>query len=345
MACCSLALPLYHLVYTRQMNWAFALTLQVLQYALLVYGITYHKRDARRKALQWGLGLADQQPAKRIRHAPKRIADASGKVLKEILGSGRLYPRPGIVYTKPASSESDVMPNLQVLSAPGLEDVGIPRGPWCMHYKCFFELDDRPRKCVMLIDDVQEAYRSFFSDDYLNAQASVLDAARAGGTPVFWSYWSRMAPDDGGYCAIDEFMGPYGNDEFKGMNATYLKAPSDADLLEELKPRTVEEWKRVISSTNYDCFANKDETGKSIFKTQLDAMGVDTLVLTGCWTDACIIATCIRAVTEDFVVILPEEAVFSATPSTQSALAVMKSMFAKVVPASAVSAYLRASTD
>merc|ERR1740138_1210597 len=149
----------------------------------------------------------------------------------------------------------------------------------------------------------------------------------AGGTPVFWSYWSRMAPDDGGYCAFDEFMGPYGKDELKGMNATYLKSPSDADLLEELKPRTVEEWKRVISSTNYDCFANKDETGKSILKTQLDAMGVDTLVLTGCWTDACIIATCIRAVTEDFVVILPEEAVFSATPARQSALVVMKSMF------------------
>jgi len=101
----------------------------------------------------------------------------------------------------------------------------------------------------------------------------------------------------------------------------------------------------VIKSVHMDCFGNKDETGQSILKTSLDALGVDTLVLTGCWTDACIIATCIRAVTEDFNVILPEDAVFSCTAAADSALEVMRNLYAKVALADEVAAYLRSSTE
>uniref|UniRef100_A0A7S2P0L6 Isochorismatase-like domain-containing protein n=1 Tax=Zooxanthella nutricula TaxID=1333877 RepID=A0A7S2P0L6_9DINO len=193
-----------------------------------------------------------------------------------------------------------------------------------------------------MIDDVQEGYRKFFDEGYLRAQLAVLDAARAGGIPVFWSFWGRMAPDDGGYCTYDEFYGPYGTREFKGMNATYLATPEAAEILPELGPRTPEEKSRVIKSVHMDCFGNKDERGESRFKAMLDDWGVDTLVLTGCWTDACVIATCIRAVTEDFNVILPEDAVFSCTAAADAALEVMRNLYAQVVPAEDVAAYLRA---
>merc|ERR1712060_110816 len=105
------------------------------------------------------------------------------------------------------------------------------------------------------------------------------------------------------------------------------------------------ERSRVIKSVHMDCFGNKDERGESRFKAMLDDWGVDTLVLTGCWTDACVIATCIRAVTEDFNVILPEDAVFSCTAAAGSALDVMRNLYAKIVPASEVSAYLRSAVS
>merc|ERR1712137_827435 len=123
------------------------------------------------------------------------------------------------------------MPNLQIMSAPSLRREGVPRGPWNMRYKAFFEIDDRPRKCAVLIDDVQMAYRKFFDKGYLRAQVSVLEAARAGGIPVFLSYWDRKSPDDGNYYTYDEFYGPYGNAEHKGMNATYLTTPSGAAFM------------------------------------------------------------------------------------------------------------------
>merc|ERR1711920_715658 len=129
------------------------------------------------------------------------------------------------------------------------------------------------------------------------------------------------------------------------MNATYLTSPSCAQFIKEVLPQTEEEQERVIKSIHMDCFGNVDKFGRSILKTSLDALGVDTLVLTGCWTDACVIATCIRAVTEDFNVVLPEDAVFSCTSAAASALDVMRNLYAKVVPADDVSAYLRSSTS
>jgi nicotinamidase-related amidase len=345
MAAIAVAPGIYHTISGNYMYWPYARALEVAQYVLMIYGITKPRRDTRRQVLQWGFGMADQLPAKRLRHQPKRLVDASGKVLSWVVGSGRLYPRPYVIYRKPESSQSDIMPNLQIMSAPSLQKSGVPLGPWDMRYKAFFELDDRPRKCAMLIDDVQMAYRKFFDEDYLRAQVSVLEAARAGGIPVFWSYWDRKCPDDGNYCTYDEFYGPYGVTEFKGMNATYLTNPSCAALMEEVLPRTEEEQQRVIKSIHMDCFANVDYLGQSILKSSLDALGVDTLILTGCWTDACIIATCIRAVTEDFNVILPEDAVFSCTSAAASAVDVMRNLYAKVAPADEVSMYLRSSTS
>jgi len=345
MAGFSLAPPIYHLIYMKPMHWLCKLVLEFAQYPLLIYGLMKPRRDDTKVVVSWGFGLADQLPEDRIRHPPKRLSDSNGKLLPGIVGSGRLHPRPHPVYKKPESSQSDIMPNMQVKSAPSLQKFGLPRGPWNMRYKAYFELDDRPRKCAVLIDDVQEGYRKFFDEGYLRAQLAVLDAARAGGIPVFWSYWGRTDPHDGGYWTYDEFYGPYGTGEFKGMNATYLVTPKSAEILPELGPRTPSEHQRVIKSIHMDCFGNKDETGQSIFKASLDALGVDTLVLTGCWTDACVIATCIRAVTEDFNVILPEDAVFSCTAAADSALEVMRNLYAKVVPAEEVAMYLRSAVS
>jgi len=215
MACLCFVPPIYHAIYMKKMHWACSLALNIAQYPLMIYGLMKPRRDSTKQAVSWGFGLADQLLENRIRHPPVCLTDAEGKVVPGVTGSGRLYPRPHPIYRKSKSSQSDAMPNLQVQSAPSLQKFGLPKGPWNMRYKAYFELDDRPRKCAVLIDDVQEGYRKFFDEGYLRAQLAVLEAARAGGIPVFWSNWGRTGPEDGGYWTYDEFYGPYGNDEFK----------------------------------------------------------------------------------------------------------------------------------
>jgi nicotinamidase-related amidase len=53
----------------------------------------------------------------------------------------------------------------------------------------------------------------------------------------------------------------------------------------------------VIPSFHLDSFAATDaRSGRPVLRPALDALGVDTLLIVGAWTDACVLSTAARAV-------------------------------------------------
>jgi len=141
----------------------------------------------------------------------------------------------------------------------------------------------------------------------------LLGEFRAQGLPVFFSNWARR-PGDGLYGALDRAVG------FKGMSAgtniQYTYKDGGLFPMQELAP-TEDEVKagHFIRSIHLDKFADVDGSGRSILSEKLRALGVDTLVLTGGWTEACIIATALDAVdTKNLDVVLVSDSVGTASP-------------------------------
>ena len=141
------------------------------------------------------------------------------------------------LYTLPAdmpAAEAGTMPNLVIEGAPVLD----PPTPWKLNYTCFYKLKDI-RKCALLVDDVQEEYRKFFPDGFLPPCVKTVDAARAAGIPIIYSHWSRMAPDDGYYGALDEWYGPYGHSFDNPMmktNPMYMGTNEGNTIIPEVAP-------------------------------------------------------------------------------------------------------------
>ena len=211
--------------------------------------------------------------------------------------------------------------------------------PHAMRYSCAWELADRPRRCALLLDDCQEAYRALMPAGYLRRLVRLLDAARDRGVLVVWSCWCRTGPNDGHYGALDEFYGPYG--VRSGENALYLHDGAAGErLLSEVAPQGASERQRVLRSTRFDCFACRDEAGGSALQGLLEAHGVCTLLLAGCWTESCILSTALRAVNEDFNTCVVEDAVFTGLAAGPAAHEVLRQY---VLPATAeeVVHYLR----
>ena len=71
----------------------------------------------------------------------------------------------------------------------------------------------------------------------------------------------------------------------------------------------------------------------------LHERGVDTLLLTGCWTESCILSTAVRAVNEDFNACVVDDALFSGVAAAAGAHEVLHS-YALVASAAEVEAYL-----
>jgi len=143
---------------------------------------------------------------------------------------------------------------------------------------------------------------------------------RAQGLPVFFSNWARR-PGDGLYSALDRTNG------FKGLTAKTNFEYTYEDLglypMKELMPTDDEVRKgHFIKSIHLNKFADLDpKTGRSILADKLHAYGVDTLVITGGWTDACIVSTAMDAVdTKNLDVLLVSDAVGTATSAQQAVL-------------------------
>lgn len=210
-----------------------------------------------------------------------------------------------------------------------------------LHYSCAWRLDDRPRRCALLLDDAQEEYRALMPAGYLDALVRLLAAARSRSVLVIWSSYQRTAPDDGHYGALDEYYGPYGVEG--GENPLYLRAGGGAGgarILGELAPRDEAERRRVIESHRFDCFAANDAaTGRSRLLGLLASHGVDTLLLAGCWTESCILSTALRAVNEDINTCVVEDAIFSGVSAAPAAHEVLAA-YTLMASTSEVASYL-----
>jgi len=239
-------------------------------------------------------------------------------------------------FVLPAGTSADAaanMPNLVVESA--------PPGPWKLRYTCYYSLE-QTRKCALLVDDVQEEYRKFFPDGFLEPTIKVLNAARAAGIPIIYSHYSRSSDNDGFYGALDEWYGPYGHsveNPAGKTNPMYLGSAEGNKIVPEVAPAASD---TIIPSKSLDCFANYDANGRSILKEHLAKLGVNTLVLVGAWTDDCILSTATRAVNENFNAVVVEDAIFTCTSIKEEALAVLRHAYAKMVTADEMAAHWKA---
>jgi len=82
----------------------------------------------------------------------------------------------------------------------------------------------------------------------------------------------------------------------------------------EIAPINDEEMSRTIQSLHLSKFADLDEEGREILFPMLEAWGVNTIILCGAWTDACIAATAYDAVDKyGYDVIMVRDGVASGT--------------------------------
>lgn len=129
--------------------------------------------------------------------------------------------------------------------------------------------------------------------------------------------------DDNLYGALDRFYGPEGttNEE----NPMFVYGTKATDTLTALLPINDDEFTRTIRSLHLSKFADLDENGKLILFNLLKSWGVDTVVLTGAWTDDCILATVYDAVDKyDLDVIMVEDGVATSTRQHGNALKISR---------------------
>jgi len=119
-------------------------------------------------------------------------------------------------------------------------------------------------------------------------------------------------------------------------NPMYLSGDDGNKIASEVAPAPGDP---IIPSKALDCFANYDANGKSILKELLLANGIDTLVLTGAWTDDCILSTAVRAVNENFNAVVVEDAIFTCTSIKEEALAVLRHAYCLMTTADEIADY------
>lgn len=208
---------------------------------------------------------------------------------------------------------------------------------------CAYELSDRKRTMALLIDDMQVEYHDYVQG-IVPPIIQLLEGFRKAKLPIFWSTWWRWSPDDGFFNSMDRFYGPIGWNT--SLNALYNHKPNGGDVLPEVAPKTLEERKRVMhKSYSLDMF---DESpmewlvpdGQGTLHTELQKLGVDTVVQVGAWTDDCIISTAFHAFSLQYDVVLIEDGVSTASKNHFNAIQVMRGAAAKVVFAREVVEYL-----
>lgn len=153
-------------------------------------------------------------------------------------------------------------------------------------FSAYYKMDSYPRKIALLTDDLQEEYRPF-SLDIIKPVQDLMDVFRENKLPIIWSYWARRPNDEGTpYSrAMDNFYGPEGMESEK--NGLFIFGENGCDILPEIAPKTPEEEAMAFPSKDLNMFWNFDDEGKSILDEMLKKHDVDTIVLTGSWTDEC----------------------------------------------------------
>ena len=212
-------------------------------------------------------------------------------------------------------------------------------------FSAAWDLEDRPRRIALLVDDCQEEYRPFAGDILPNVIRLVeaFRAARAtsDGVCIAWSAWSR-AFDDGISNAMDRWYGPRGLRPDQPENAAYVFTGSaGVRPLAEIAPtddEVADGW--FYLGQHLDMFWTFDEEGRSYLDRKLTALEIDTIVLVGLWTDECVLSTAYAGNSRGYDVVVVADAVDTATANQETALTVAGSTVAKVLSTDAVLDYM-----
>lgn len=226
-----------------------------------------------------------------------------------------------------AANRNKPMSNTYIV--PNSGQIPDPTGPEALsEYWAAYNLQDRPRRIALIVEDMIEDYRPFVG--YLIPYIRRLtDAFRLAGQPIVWTNWVRQA-DDNNYGALDRFYGSEGVATME--NPMYVYSKGGTATMPEVAPVTQVEKQREMSSLHLDKFFDLDAEGRPLLAPMLQAWGVDTIVMTGAWTEDCILGTVMDAVDrQDLDVILIDDAVGTATPAHSIAIKVMRAAAAKVV--------------
>lgn len=209
-----------------------------------------------------------------------------------------------------------------------------------------WELQDRPRRIALLVDDCQEEYRPYAGGILSNVERLV-DAfrtvrAQGEGVAIAWSAWSRMF-DDGISNAMDRWYGPRGLRPQAPENAAYVfTGAAGLEPLTEIAPTAQERaegW--FYLGKHLDMFWTFDEHGESYLDGKLKALDIDTIVIVGLWTDECVLSTAYAGNSRGYDVVVVGDAVATATANQHTALTIANSTVAKVLSTDEVLSYLQ----
>jgi len=199
-----------------------------------------------------------------------------------------------------------------------------------------WDLNDRPRRIALLLDDCQEEYRPYAGGILPNMTRIVQAFRQAGagsdGVCIAWSSWTRRY-DDGISNAMDRWYGPQGLRPEDPENAVYVfnGAPGLKPLAEiaPTEQEISEGW--FYHGKHLDMFWTFDEQGRSYLDEKLKALAIDTIVIVGLWTDECVLSTAYAGNSRGYDVVVVGDAVATATANQERALAVANSTCAKVL--------------
>ncbi len=209
-----------------------------------------------------------------------------------------------------------------------------------------WDLQDRPRRIALLLDDCQEEYRPY-AGGILPNLVKLVDTFRSVGADregvcTVWSTWSRQF-DDGISNAMDRWYGPRGLRPDEPENAAYVfTGEPGLQPLSEIAPNADEVadgW--FYHGKHLDMFWTFNDDGTSYLDEKLKALDIDTIVITGLWTDECVLATAYAGSSRGYDVVVVGDAVATATANHEIALAVANSTVAKVLTTDEIVQYMQ----
>lgn len=265
------------------------------------------------------------------------MMDEEGKILtlKEALAEPQLTHRDMKLALEP-------MPNFK--STPGNKN-DVP-----LSFRASWELNSRPRRIALLMDDCQEEYRPYATGILPNL-VKLTTAFRSSQEKlnqepympcIVWSSWFRRFED--GICnAMDRWYGPRGLNLDNYQNALYIAQGQDGmNTLKEIQPTKKEiddGW--FYFSKHLDMFwAFQPGSDKSYLDEKLKTLGIDTIVVCGLWTDECIMSTAFAGLSRGYDVVVVGDAVGTATANGDVALTVMNGTCSKVLTTDEVCFYM-----
>ncbi|CEM38408.1 unnamed protein product [Vitrella brassicaformis CCMP3155] len=205
-------------------------------------------------------------------------------------------------------------------------------------YSPYWELEHNPkRKMALLIDDMQEEHRTYFSPRAVQQAQKILAAFRRHNLPIIWSFWSRTY-GDGRQGSVDRFYGDTGLGS--SANPCYVWEADGLKLMPEVAPHYSHEWDNTVASDHYDMFSNLGKHGESVVWEILKGNDVDTVIVVGAWTDMCILTTALSAFQKEYDVIVPRDAVGTPTPHGRSALEILNSVCCHTFPVAEIVHFL-----